>query len=80
MFEELGGGRIIDRIDRDGPVDGLTAIPKHPLDYFEEENDRYAMFTREEIDHDVPEETTEQQMPTNRPTEVFFQSVGLPEN
>ena len=56
MLEELGGIRIIDRIDSDGVVEGpLKQFQNNLLDYFEGEGEQYPMFKRQE---EVPEPNT----------------------
>jgi len=55
MLGELGASRVIDRVDCDGAVDApLKQFQNNLLDYFDEENDRYPMYTREEIVGEEP--------------------------
>jgi sulfite reductase (NADPH) flavoprotein alpha-component len=71
MLEELGGTRIIDRIDSDGVVEApLKQFQENLLDYFEKETELYHNFTRKEVPKE-PEVTAqthqsnEQQTATN---------------
>ena len=69
MLEELGGTRIIDRIDCDGPVEvPFKKFQKNLLDYFENESELYPSFTRKEEPPEA-EKHTQKANPENNTSE-----------
>jgi sulfite reductase alpha subunit-like flavoprotein len=58
MFEELGGMRIIQRVDCDGDVElPFKKFQKDMFDYFDLETDQYLMYTAAENSEEEEQET-----------------------
>ncbi len=72
MLEELGGTRIVDRVDCDGVVEApLKIFTNSLLEYFERESELYPDFTRaEEPEPAKPEPPPKKDKPTAKPSEA----------